>query len=165
MLGQAALRGAGMGRPGFRWYVLHVTLAGTSGNATIQAFSLRVNGIWTPTTMTGNTEPSPYVASALRIHSSFPAWQAFDGVESTIDYETCAHLEGGFPNWLAIDMGTPVAASGWRVVGRADSGGIASSGLKDFEIRASNTSATTDLVTLASVTGWSGQPIEITGDL
>lgn len=163
MLGQAAMRGT-MG-PAYRWYVLHVTQGGTSGGATIQAFSLRVGGVWVPTTMTSNSTPSPYVASTPHYLAGFPPWQAFDGVESPTAYATTTYIDGGFPTWLAIDMGTPLVATAWRIVGRGDTQNIDAHGLKDFEIRGSNTGATTDLITLASVTGWSGQPIEITGSL
>jgi hypothetical protein len=145
--------------------VLHVTLGGSSGNAVVQTFSLRVGGVWTPTTLTGPSTPAPYAASALRVNAGYPAWQAFDGVETPTGVTTCALLSGGVPNWLAIDMGTPVIATRWRVATDGEPSRLAGQGLKDFEIRASNTSATADLVTLATVTGWSGQPFDLTGTL
>ncbi len=154
MLAQAALRACARSGAGYRWYVLHVSQLAASNKGTVYTFSLEVDGAWTPTTMTGWTAPAPYEALASSYYDSrYLPWMAFDGNPSSAWHFT------GAPNWLAIDMGAAVVATAWRLLSNGNSP------LVDFTIRGSNTSPTAGLVTLATVTGWSASPTEITGSL
>lgn len=66
-----------------------------------------------PSNMTTNTTPSPYVASALTEYPGYSAWNAFN---STVDSFWSSN--GGLPTWIQIDLGSAQTVSKYMMQAR-----------------------------------------------
>ena len=109
----------------------------------------------TPTGMTGNSAPAPFVASASDEFTGSPffgfAYKAFDG--SLVDYGWVGHYT---PGWLEIDLGTtgsPLAS--YSITAVFDSGVLAYCPYS-WSLLGSNDGTTwTTIDTQTAVPGWS----------
>jgi alpha-L-fucosidase len=66
-----------------------------------------------PSNMTNNTTPSPYVASALTEYPGYLAWNCFN---STVDSFWSSN--GGLPTWIQIDLGSAQTVSKYMMQAR-----------------------------------------------
>jgi len=70
--------------------------------------------------MTSNTTPAPYVATASTVWYTHEPWRAFSGVTNQIAWSSNTDIS---PQWLCIDLGSPVLLSKYSVVTRFDMAG------------------------------------------
>jgi hypothetical protein len=70
-----------------------------------------------PNNMLSNTTPPPYVASALsEFNASFQAYNSFNSAANL----SWVSAGAGLPQWLKIDLGSPMAASSYSMQSRTD---------------------------------------------
>lgn len=109
-----------------------------------------------PHTMSNNTTPAPYVASASSQYSaSYAAWHAFDA-SLTLPWGT---QWGQTTGWLKIDIGAQWSLDNYSVQGE-DPGEGMQFAPKNWTLEGSNNDADwTTLDTVTNQTGWSGNEI------
>lgn len=97
-------------------------------------------------TMTSNTEPSPYVASASS-EDTFPAYYAFDDTRDNY----WAVDKDSLPEWVQIDLGSPKVANSYEIVEARE----LNRNPRDFTLEGSNDESSWDVLDTRSDIGWS----------
>jgi len=122
--------------PAYRYYRL-TGLVVVGGDTALERWRLydAVSGGGTqyPPTMSNNTTPSPYVASAsFAYSSSYDPWKAFDGLSYTMWWLLGRSDAEHLTDWIQIDLGAPVVIlSAWVDFGESYTNSVTFQGSTD----------------------------------
>lgn len=103
-------------------------------------------------TMTSNTTPAGYIASASSVQegNGEGAWQAFDGVESTATDLNFWHSRSGMPQWIMMQFPKQYAVAKFSITNSPNIDSYQRYGPKSFRLEGSNNG--TEFITLGTYT-------------